>query len=142
MPKNNPYEIIFEEAVAYTTGSDMDMIEMARKGVSKKSLLNLSKLGSIPVKKLSELLPVSERTIQRYKNHEKFNSDVSEHLILIAKVLFRAEEVFENKNKMQNWLQTPLLGFGQKTPLSLLDTSFGAQLLMDELGRLEQGVYS
>ncbi|MEX0720737.1 MAG: antitoxin Xre/MbcA/ParS toxin-binding domain-containing protein [Balneolaceae bacterium] len=139
---NKNYEIIFEEAVAYSTGNEMDMIEMARKGVSKKSLLNLSKLGSIPVKQLSELLPVSERTIQRYSNKEKFNSDVSEHLILIAKVLLRAVEVFEDKKSMRSWLQTPLLGFGQKTPLSLLDTSFGAQLVMDELGRLEQGVYS
>ncbi|NBC64826.1 MAG: DUF2384 domain-containing protein [Bacteroidetes bacterium] len=35
-----------------------------------------------------------------------------------------------------------LVGLDGQTPLSLLDTNFGIRMIMNELGRLEHGVYS
>lgn len=131
-----------DEGIAYSVDNDMDLIELSRRGIPKKTLKSLADYSSISIKSLSQLLPVSERTIQRYAEDDKFKSDVSEHIILIARVLFRADEVFGNRKDLKEWLTTPQLGLGERTPLSLLDTSFGAQLVIDELGRLEHGVYS
>jgi putative toxin-antitoxin system antitoxin component (TIGR02293 family) len=135
-------QFLRDEAVPYTVENEMDLIELTRSGIPKKTLKSLAEYSTISFKSLAELLPVSERTIQRYADDEKFKSDVSEHIILIARVLFRADEVFSSREDLKEWLTTPVLSLGERTPLSLLDTSFGAQLVIDELGRLEHGVHS
>jgi putative toxin-antitoxin system antitoxin component (TIGR02293 family) len=134
--------VLRSEGVQYTLDNDMDLISMSRKGVSKQLLLALSDLSGISIHQLAQLLPITERTIQRYDNEQKFSRDVSEHILIIVRVVDKAYQVLEGQEAVKDWLTTPLVGLGQRTPLSLLDTSFGAQLVMDELGRLEHGVYS
>ena len=136
------YNIVFEEPVAYQLSGGLQFIELARKGVLKKAVLNLVAQSGFTFKTIAGLLPVSERTLQRYADTERLSPEVSEHVILFAQVLFRAEEVLGTKEKAKTWLETPQLAMGNKTPISFLDTSFGAQFIMDELGRLEQGVFS
>ena len=136
------YNIIFEETLPYSLDSELGLIELARKGVTKKAVQKLAALGSLSMKKMAELLPISERTLQRYKDTVRLNKDASEHVIIISRALLKAEAIFNDAEKLKNWLHSPSLALGQRTPLSLLDTSFGAQMVMDELGRMEYGVYS
>lgn len=140
---NEPsFNIIFEEVVPYTLDNTIGLVELARKGVSKKSLLNLATQSKIPLKTITKLLPISERTLNRYANEDRLASNVSEHVILIAQVLLRAKEVLGSFKSTKIWVETPILGLGNIAPIMLLDTSFGSQLVIEELGRLEQGVYS
>jgi len=134
--------IIREAGVDFTAQSQMDRIELAKRGISKKSLLRIAEFCSISIKDLTKLLPVSLRTIQRYQENDLLDSQVSERAMLIAEVLEKGMEVFGSLEKLQSWLHTPLLALGQQTPLSLLDTSFGTRLVMDTLGRIEHGIYS
>lgn len=142
MSKYTLQNLIQSEGVAYHADNNLALIELSRKGISKKSLLDLSESSSISIRTMAKLLPVTDRTIQRYREDQKFSRDVSEHIILIAKVVEKAFDVLEDQPKVSEWLNTPLLALGKRTPLSLLDTSFGAQMVIDELGRLEYGVYS
>lgn len=49
-------------------------------------------------------------------------------------------EVFGNQDKFNRWLNIKmLLGVGIK-PKSLLDSSFGIQMLKNELSRIEYGI--
>jgi len=139
---NSSFNKVFEETVPYTVDDDIALLQLARKGVSKKAVTNLSNVGELPLKTLASLLPVTERTLQRYSDEDRLSPDVSEHVILITKVLFRAEEVLGSMSKARQWLKAPSVSLGNEPPLSFLDTIFGAQLVMDELGRVESGVYS
>jgi len=139
---NSSFNKVFEETVPYTVDDDIALLQLARKGVSKKAVTNLSNVGELPLKTLASLLPVTERTLQRYSDEDRLSPDVSEHVILITKVLFRAEEVLGSMSKARQWLKAPSVSLGNEPPLSFLDTIFGAQLVMDELGRVEFGVYS
>lgn len=134
--------ILREAAVAYEPTSSMNLVELARQGISKNSLLKLAEIGGISIKQFAELLPVSLRTIQRYSGKDLLPREVSDHALLIAEVFGKGINVFDNRKSFQQWLQSPLVGLGEQTPLSLLDTSFGARMIMNELGRLEHGVYS
>lgn len=142
MSEKSINNILREAAVAYEASSDMSLVELARQGISKKSLLKLAGIAALSLKQFSELLPVSLRTLQRYNNNDLLPPEVSEHALLVAEVLGRGIEVFNNREQLQHWLQTPSVSFAGQTPFSLLDTSFGARMVTDELGRLEQGVYS
>lgn len=142
MSEETTYNILREAAVAYKASSPMGLIELARHGISKKTLLKLADIGALSLKQFSELLPVSLRTLQRYEDDDLLPPEVSEHALLIAEVFGRGIEVFGSRERFRNWLQTPIISFAGQTPVSLLDTSFGARMIMDELGRLEQGVHA
>lgn len=135
-------KIFQEEGIESPIQNRLDLVKLARKGISKKSILKLSELLSISLKDFAELLPVTERTIQRYNSNTRFKSDISEHVILIAEVIVKGLEVFQNQDDLKKWLNTPNRTLGNTEPIELLDTSFGSQLIIDELGRIEHGVYS
>jgi putative toxin-antitoxin system antitoxin component (TIGR02293 family) len=119
-----------------------DLIALGHHGVSKGALLNLAKFLSFPVDQMAELLPVSGRTIQRYSRGQHFNRAVSEQILQIAEVVAKGVEVFEDRDHFLLWMQQPNVAFGNKTPLSLISSRFGTQMVLDELGRIEHGVLS
>ncbi|MEX2572899.1 MAG: antitoxin Xre/MbcA/ParS toxin-binding domain-containing protein [Balneolaceae bacterium] len=139
---NMTIDEIFKEESSRAVQTRMDLIDLARKGITKRSLRRLSEISSITVKELAELLPISLRQFQRYDEEKRMKRDVSEHVILIAEVFLKGMDIFDSPEELKLWLKSPLLSFGQRTPFGLLDTSYGVQMVMDELGRMEHGVYS
>jgi len=135
-------KIFQDEGIESPFQNRLELIKLVRKGISKKSILKLSELLSLSVKDFAKLLPVTERTIQRYHANKRFKRDISEHIILIAEVVVKGLDVFPNQERLKKWLTAPNKSFDNTKPIELLDTSFGAQLVIDELGRIEYGVYS
>ena len=70
------------------------------------------------------------------------SSEESSKLLRLARVLGRANEVFEDPAAALNWLRSPNSALGGPTPLSLLDTDIGAESVRDTLGRIEHGVFA
>ena len=145
MKKTKISDLVKEAGVMYGAGSassEMALLRQARAGISKKSLMNIAEAGGLSLKEISTLLPVSLRTIQRYSDADLLDPSVSEHALQIAEVISKGSGVFDTLRDLQQWLHTPNPALGSETPLSLLDTSFGARVVIDELGRLDYGVYS
>ena len=118
----------------------MDLVELGRRGVSKAALLRLAGFLGLSVAEIAALLPVGERTIQRYERSHRFKSNVSEHILQIAEVAARGEEVFGEKDRFLAWLNLPSAALGNAIPEELLSSRFGAELVLDELGRIEHGI--
>lgn len=145
MSEKDIHQLVEEAGVAYrasSTSSEMRLVKQARAGISKKSLMNIAETGGLSLKEISALLPVTLRTIQRYSETDLLDPAVSEHALQIAEVISKGSKVFSSIKDLQRWLHTPSVALGNETPVSLLDTSFGARIVIDELGRLEYGVYS
>jgi len=120
----------------------LDLIELSNKGVTKGALSHLAKYLCFSMSQMAELLPVTERTIQRYASNEHFNRVVSEQILQLAQVAAKGSEVFGNKNKLLSWINHPNTALANRTPMSLLSSRFGAEMVLDELGRIEHGVFS
>ncbi|NBC64825.1 MAG: hypothetical protein GVY07_04050 [Bacteroidetes bacterium] len=99
--------ILREAAVAYQTSSSMNLVELARHGISKNSLQKLADIGGLSIKQFTELLPVSLRTIQRYNSRDLLPPEVSDHALHIAEVFAKGIDVFDNRESFQRWLQSP-----------------------------------
>ena len=56
-------------------------------------------------------------------------------------ILAKAESVFGSRPKALSWLKSPSLALGGKSPNELLKEG-GHQLVIDELNRIEYGIYS
>ncbi len=120
----------------------MDLMELGNKGLTKDALMNLSKFLSLSLRQMSNLLPITERTILRYNRNKHFKSEVSEQILQIAEVATRGVEVFGDKDKFINWMNHPSKALANKTPLSLLNSRFGIAMVLDELGRIEHGIFA
>ncbi len=119
-----------------------DLITLSDHGVTKSALLNLARYLSFPIDQMAALLPISGRTIQRYNSRQHFNRAVSEQILQIAEVVAKGVEVFEDKDHFLLWMKQPNVALGNRTPLNLLSSRFGTQMVLDELGRIEHGVLS
>ncbi|MFD0962955.1 type II RES/Xre toxin-antitoxin system antitoxin [Pseudofulvibacter geojedonensis] len=119
-----------------------DFIELSRNGINKRNLLFLAKKIDFDLKELSKVLHISERTLQRYASSKILSLEVSERAIQLARLYCKGEEVFGDLNLFKKWMLYPSQALGMKMPKELLDTTFGFQLLNDELIKIEYGVFS
>lgn len=155
--EDEPPTIVDEAAVQYETlrvilggnktlekslRGDFDLIDLSRTGIKKSTLKSLADYLGITMETLSGLLHSSYRNIQRKDNDELLDTLKTEKVLELAAFAQRGIEVIGDKESFAEWLQSPLVALGNKTPLDFLDTSFGIQMVTKILGRLEQGVYS
>ncbi|MGD0885202.1 MAG: MbcA/ParS/Xre antitoxin family protein [Thermodesulfovibrionales bacterium] len=54
----------------------------------------------------------------------------------------KGAEVFDSKEAFRLWLTLPNKALGNKTPLWLMNTKRGVDMVMEILARIEHGVYS
>ena len=120
----------------------MDLVELGSIGVTKNAVSHLADYLSLSWKQVADLLPVTERTLQRYTLQQHFSPAVSEQVLHIAKVIAKGTDIFKEKSKLLLWLNTPHKVFSRKTPFAMLGSRFGTELVLEELGRIEFGVYS
>jgi len=121
------------------------VIQITREGLPKKAIQVLAEALDMKNVDMASILSISSRTIQRYqdkKGDELLTPEVSDHLVQVSKVLVKATAVFEDADLARGWLKEPIPALGGRTPLSLLDTSTGIELVMTELVRIEYGVFS
>jgi putative toxin-antitoxin system antitoxin component (TIGR02293 family) len=50
--------------------------------------------------------------------------------------------VFDSQDQFKQWLVTPSKALGNKTPFELLDSSFGFEVVENEIVRIQYNVYS
>ena len=135
---------LLDTTAAYTSVDDKDvlsLIEAVRQGVKFNAFFNFANKGPFSINEWSAFLHLSERTMQRYKREKKtFDSLQSEKILEIALLYKKGTEVFGTGEKFNNWLTTDNVALGNVKPKDLFDSSFGINLLKDELGRIEYGV--
>ena len=117
-------------------------IELIRKGVPKKGIDRIMDKTGLTEDEMASILHVSKRTIQRRNPQEPLNHEQSERLIEMAKIYSKGEEVLGSLASFKEWMDKKILSLGEKKPKEFLDTSIGIAFLMDELGRIEHGIYS
>ena len=134
--------IIKETEVAYMTEStSRSWIGIARKGLAFEDFAQLYEMAPYSLQDWSHILGLSDRSLQRYqKSGGRFSMAVSEKLLMLAHLFNRGIEVFGSSERFFAWMRKPSAAFNQSRPFDLLDSMFGIQLLLDELGRIEHGI--
>ncbi|HEX9757245.1 MAG TPA: antitoxin Xre/MbcA/ParS toxin-binding domain-containing protein [Nitrospiria bacterium] len=133
---------IFRKVFHKKPKSNMDVIEMSKEGISKASLMNFVRFLNFSPDQVARMLPITLRTIQRYSRKQKFNPTVSEHIIQLVFLVGRGIEVFGSREKFMSWFNSPSKALGGNVPSGLVSLKTGAQMVMEELGRIEYGVYA
>jgi putative toxin-antitoxin system antitoxin component (TIGR02293 family) len=136
------------QAVARTLGlnkptdTSFDLIELTREGIPRSAIDALANSLKISIPDLTHYLHISERTLQRYSPDKHLSIELSDRLLQIAKVYSKSLDVFEDSEVAANWLKQPNIALGHIAPITYLDTSSGVEIVLDELTRIEYGVFS
>lgn len=117
-------------------------ISLIRNGVPMQTLLHLMKSTGITAAEIASILHTSERTLRRYTNDTLLNPEQSERIIELARLFSRGAEVFGSLNNFKAWMNSTIVALGNIKPKELLDTSLGIEILQEELGRIEHGIFA
>ena len=89
-------------------------------------------------------LNISIKTLQRHKKEANyvFKPIHTEKIIEITEVNQLGIEVFDTKKQFYSWLNSSSYALGNLKPLELLKDSYGKELVMSELNRIEHGIFA
>lgn len=106
---------------------------------SVQSFINHSTLSKSQV---SKLIHVSERTLQRNSPDRIMDINTSERLLQLTRLFLKGIDVFNDKEKFIMWTNRQNKSLAYTKPLELMETTLGMELVLDELIRIEHGVFS
>lgn len=117
------------------------MILVIREGVTY-TLFNLIKHSTpFSEENWADFLNISTKSLHRYKQSAKsFKPIQSEKIIEIAEVTNVGIDVFGDLEKLKLWLETPNFSLGNLKPMELLKDSYGKELVISELTRINYGI--
>jgi putative toxin-antitoxin system antitoxin component (TIGR02293 family) len=94
-------------------------------------------------KEWSDILHISERTLQRYaKDNGVFSFSVVDRILQIDKVVKRGVEVFGSRDKFINWLKDNPYMLEGRLSLHSLASFEGINNVLTQLGRIEHGLFA
>ncbi len=94
-------------------------------------------------KQWSKFLEINIRTLQRNKAAKDFiyKPSQSERIFELAEVVSIGNTVFDSTDDFKIWLTTPSVALGKEMPINLLNNSYGKDLVIAELNRIEYGIF-
>lgn len=122
----------------------MLIIHAIRKGFPYSLFSEIQKITPFSEKDWAEFLNISAKTLQRHKNEKGyyFKPIHTEKIIELAEVTQFGKEVFDSPRQFYSWLNTPSYALGSLEPIELLKDSYGKELVMAELNRIENGIFA
>ncbi len=123
--------------------TQLEAHDLIREGLPIRAVKHLTDhLLVFSVTQATTLCGMSLRTFQRLKPGRRLNTEQSSRTWRFADILMRATDTLGSQEAAEEWLQHPQMALDQRRPVDLLETTEGARLVEDVLGRLEHGVYT
>ena len=129
--------------ISYTDflSNRLAMILVIREGVPY-SLFNLIRnYAPFTENDWATILDISTKSLHRYKQTvRRFKPIQSEKIIEMAEVTHFGLDTFGDMNKFKLWLDTPNFSLGSLKPMELLTDSYGKEMVLCELTRINHGI--
>ncbi len=124
--------------------SDKMLIIIAiREGIPYSIFDKIRSFAPFSINYWSETLDLSTKSLQRYHLlNRRFKAIHSEKIIELAEVTELGKDIFGDIDKFKLWLETPNFSLGNLKPLELLKDSYGKEMVVAELTRIEHGILS
>jgi putative toxin-antitoxin system antitoxin component (TIGR02293 family) len=116
----------------------MMVVDVIRQGIPTSLFMSINDMNQF-----SDLLDISLKSLQRYKKESDyvFRSIHSEKIIELMEVTAVGLEVFDTGEDFAAWLNSSSHALGNRRPIELLRDSYGKELVLNELHRIDQGVF-
>jgi putative toxin-antitoxin system antitoxin component (TIGR02293 family) len=122
--------------------SAFEKMHIVRDGVTKKDLELLKSKADLDYTMLAKALSVTRATLINKKRGERFGAGLSEKIVGMADLYSYGFEVFEDKERFNQWMSKPNKALGGQFPYDLIDNQFGREEVKNLIGRIDYGIYS
>lgn len=120
-----------------TTGTAF--VQRIEEGLPVGALTQLKRYSHLSDADLTAVIP--RRTFASFRTAQRLSPEQSDRVARTAGVACLAQRVFGNAELAREWLLTPNPALEHETPLRMLRTGSGADLVEAVLIRIEHGVY-
>jgi hypothetical protein len=111
-------------------------------GFSYKKFEKIAALAPFTQREWGAILHLSEKTLQRYARDNSFFEGIYVDRILhIGELIDLGKETFTDMDAFYRWLKREKNILGIKLGFSALTSTKGIQLLMEEMGRIQEGIF-
>jgi len=117
------------------------LISLIKTGITRKSIGDLLDVTGLTIHEMAAFMHLNERTLRNYSPETRLDPEPSERAIEIGFLYEKGRDVFGSLADFQAYMASPVPSLGMKSPKDFLDTSVGIHFLMDELGRIQHGVF-
>lgn len=108
-----------------------------------KKLKKITDLVPFTQAEWANMLHLSERTLQRYaKNNSSFEGIYTDRILLLQDMIRMGLETFTDAQAFYRWLKKEKNVMGQALGFESLYSDRGIQEIIDQLTRIQQGVYA
>ena len=138
------WDVVSAQDVARTLGSaslrkvrtEAELVAALRKGFPADVMSALRRIG-FTIDELAAVTANSTRTINRIvsrrETQARLNLATSNAALRLASVVALAEQLIGSRDDAVGWLRDPNRYLGQETPLALLETEIGRDLVIESL---------
>jgi putative toxin-antitoxin system antitoxin component (TIGR02293 family) len=117
------------------------LVMVIRKGIPYSIFTLIQHITPFSLNDWANYLDISSKSLTRYQQQDKpFKPSLTEKIIELAEVTNLGIEVFGNNEKFRVWLETPNYALGNLKPFDLLRDSYGKEMIIGELTRIEHGI--
>lgn len=145
--QNNDQSALHEAVPPYYGKQDDSVaarVDLIRRGIPFAMFKQVREESPFSLEEWAVFLDISLKSLQRYikDTSHVFKASHTEKIIEIGEVLSLGHEVFGDLDKFYTWCTRENLTLGGHTPLDLIRDSYGKQWVMDELHRIDHGVFA
>lgn len=121
--------------------TDMELVLAVQAGLPARSVQRIATDLALPPGVVDSI--VSRRTLERrVKENMSLTTEESDRLVRVVRIMVRAMETFGGRDAAMEWMNSPNRAMEGRTPLSIINTDPGVELIGTILGRIEHGVFS
>lgn len=122
----------------------MLLVHAIREGVSLELFNLIKEVAPFNDEDWASFLGISTKSLQRNKTKDDFvfKPIQSEKIFELAEVTNLGLEVFDSQAAFYSWLNTPSYALGNLMPLELLKDSYGKEMVVNELYKIDHGIFA
>lgn len=122
----------------------MLLVYAIREGVSFELFSLIKEVSPFNDEDWASFLGISTKSLQRSKTKDDFvfKPIQSEKIFELAEVTNLGQEVFDSQSAFYAWLNTPSFALGNLKPIELLKDSYGKEMVLNELHKIDFGIFA
>ena len=129
--------------VKFFIGDTSTVMREMRRGTSARIVPQVARRLGLSQERLLAYLRLPKSTMKgRVSKGQALASVEQDRMYRVSRVLNRAVEVLEDEDAARGWLKRENRSLGGDSPLSILDTEAGYELVLNTLSQIEYGVIS
>ena len=143
LPRYSRYPILKGGSLSRFFSDRMLVVDVILQGIPISLFMSIKEMTPFSDQEWSDFLDISLKSLQRYKKELDyvFRPIHSEKIIEVMEVTVLGLEVFDTVDDFVAWLNTSSHALGNRRPIDLLRDSYGKELVINELHRINQGVF-